>query len=378
MRAIVCILMATVATAGSASQRVRFGPGVCGPIDPARVQLSTETGGLIYPLSTAEVGTSASRIMQSHFLPQKILWASGDRDYSFAVPVDSTVARIMFSGTFDATGGSFTLTAPDGTLVQHGGGVEDTPLNCGRIVTVDSPASGTWHVRMVPSGRFWLAVQAKSPLSLWAVEFVEHATAADADGLVRIQGRPIAGRPATLRVSVSPTITSPAFHLVSLDGRPLQTLELQSADSVEFTGTITLPDQPFRVAVTGRDASGIGAQRMWNGVFNGELVEVIPPAGETVTAGAELPVTFTIRNHGSAVRLSLVGLDHRGKIVTVEPQSLELDAGTEGTATVQLAVPADAPSASEASVRLTATSDVAATVGGFNSALKTFVVVRNP
>ena len=57
-----------------------------------------------------------------------ILWASGDREHSYAVPVDSTVTRMMFSGTFDGTGGSFTLTAPDGTAVQHGGGIEDTPL----------------------------------------------------------------------------------------------------------------------------------------------------------------------------------------------------------------------------------------------------------
>ena len=130
--------------------------------------------------------------------------------------------------------------------------------------------------------------------------------------------------------------------------------------------------------VTGRDASGIEAQRIWRGLFYGERIEVVPPAGETVTAGTEVPVTFTIRNHGAAVRLSLVASDDRGTIVAVEPQTLELDAGTEGTATVRLAVPADARAKSEASVRITATSDVAAAVGGFNSAGKTFVVVRDP
>ena len=258
-----------------------------------------------------------------------ILWASGDREHSYAVPVDSTIVRMMFSGTFDGTGGSFTLIAPDGTPVQHGGGVEDTPMNCGRIVTIDAPASGTWQVRMVPSGRFWLNVHAKSPLSLESAEFVEHDARADADGLVRIQGQPIAGRPATLRVSVSPTIASPAFQLVSLDARPLQTLDLQSTDNSEFSGPITLPAEPFRVAVTGRDASGIEVQRIWRGLFYGELIEVVPPAGETVTAGTEVPVTFTIRNHGAAVRLNLIALDDRGPIVAVEPQTLELDAGAE-------------------------------------------------
>jgi von Willebrand factor A domain-containing protein 7 len=377
MRAIVCILMAaSVVTAGSASQRVRYGPGVCGPIDPPYVYGATHTGGMLFPFSTAELGKGSSRMMQASFLPEMILWASGDREHSYAVPVDSTVVRLTFTGAFDATGGSFTLTAPDGTVVQDGGGVEDTPLNCGRIVTIDAPASGTWRVGLIPSGRFWLNVHAKSPLSLWEAEFVEHDARADTDRLVRIGGQPIAGKPATLRVLVSPNITSPTFQLVSLDARPLQTLALQSTDSREFSGPVTLPAQPFRVVVTGRDASGIEAQRIWRGLFYGELIEVVPPAGETVTAGTEVPVIFTIRNHGAAVRLSLVARDDNGEIVAVEPQTLELDAGTEGTATVRLAVPADVPPGIEASVRLIATSDVTAAVGGFNAASGRFIVVR--
>ena len=368
--------MAAIAvTSGSASQRVRFGPGVCGPIDPIYVKGATETGGQPYPVSTAEVGKS-SRIMEASFLPEMILWASGDSENSYVVPVDPTVVRMMFSGTFDATGGSLTLIAPDGTVVQQGDRVEDTPLNCGRIITIDAPASGTWWVRMVPSGRFWLRVHAKTDLSLTAAEFVQQDARLDSDRLVRIQGEPIAGRPSTLRVSLSPAIKSPTFQLVSLDARPLQAVDLPSTANLEFSGTITLPTQPFRVVVDGRDESGLRVQRIWPRLFHGELVEVVPPAGATVTAGTELPVTFTIRNHGPAVRLSLVSSDHRGRIVAVEPQTLELEAGTEGIATVRLAVPAEARPASEASIRLTATSDATAAVGGFNSASKTFIVVR--
>jgi von Willebrand factor A domain-containing protein 7 len=376
MRPIVWLLMAVITVAsGSASQRVRFGPGVCGPIDPVYIKVATETGGQPFPVSTAEVGKSSS-IMKSSFLREMILWASSDSENSYLVAVDPTVVRIGFSGTFDATGGSMTLIAPDGTVVQQGDRVEDTPLNCGRIITVDAPASGDWRVRMAPSGRFWLRVHAKSDLSLGAAEFVEHDARLESDRFVKIQGEPIAGRPATLRVYVSATIKSPTFQLVSLDAQPLQAIDLQSADNLEFRGTITLPTEPFRVLVNGRDESGIRAQRIWPRVFNGELVEVVPPAGETVTAGTEMRVTFTIRNHGPAVRLSLVAADHRGRIVAVEPPVLELQGGAEGIAAARLTVPADAPPNSEASIRLTATSDAAAAVGGFNSASQTFIVIR--
>jgi hypothetical protein len=375
MRPIVLVLMAVISvTSGSASQRVRFGPGVCGPIDPTYIKGATETGGQPFPMSTAEIGKS-SRIIEASLLSEMILWASGGGESSYLVPVDPTVGRMMFSGTFDGTGGSLTLIAPDGTVVQQGDRVEDTPLNCGRIIAVDAPASGTWRVRMAPSGRFWLRVRAKTDVSLAAAEFVHQDARLESDRLVKIQGEPIAGRPATLRVYLASAIKSPTFQLVSLDARPLQAVDLQSTDNLEFRGTITLPTEPFRVSVNGRDESGIPVQRTWSGLFHGELVEVVPPAGETVTAGTELPVTFTIRNHGPAVRLSLVS-SHGGRIVEVEPATLELGAGAEGIATVRLTVPADARPASETSILLTATSDATAAVGGFNSASKTFIVIR--
>jgi hypothetical protein len=326
-------------------------------------------------MSPAEVGKSL-RVMESSLLPEMMLWASGHSEDSYLIPVDRTVVRMMFSGTFDAAGGSLELIAPDGTVIQQGDRIEDTPLNCGRIITVDAPAGGTWQVRMAPTGRFWLAVHAKSDLSLTAAEFVDHGTGPASDRLVKIQGEPIAGRPATMRVSVSSTFKSPTFQLVSLDGRPLQAIDLQPADDLEFIGTITLPIEPFRVLVNGRDDSGIRPQRVWPRLFHGEFVEVVPPAGETAPAGTEMPVTFTIRNHGPAVRLNLVSSDHRGNVIAVDPPTLELAAGAEGNAIVQLKVPADARPSSEASIRLTATSDGTAAVGGFNSASKTFSVTR--
>lgn len=377
MRPIVLVLAGVITLAsGSASQRVRFGPGLCGPIDPVYVKAATETGGQPLPVSTAEV-TESSRIMEASFLPEMILWASGDREYTYSIPVDPTVVRMMFSGTFDATGGSLTLIPPDGTLMQQQGArVEDVLLSCGRIIIVDAPASGTWQVRTAPSGRFWLSVHARSDLSLTGAEFVERDARPEYDRLVRIQGQPIVGSHATLRVYLSSTIASPTFQLVSLDARPLQAIDLQSADGREFTGAITLPTEPFRVLANGLDESGMRVQRIWPRLFHGEVVEVVPPAGETVTAGTQMPVTFTIRNHGPAVRLSLIASDQGGNLVGVEPPTLELGAGGEGIAIVRLAVPADARPRSEVSIRLTATSDAAASVGGFNSAGKTFAVIR--
>ena len=69
-------------------------------------------------------------------------------------------------------------------------------------------------------------------------------------------------------------------------------------------------------------------------------------------------------------------MDGRGKVVAVDPPALDLAAGAAGSASVRLVVPADAPPLSEASIRLTATSDSTAAVGGFNSAKKMLTVIH--
>ena len=373
-RPVIGVLVAAIAgTAGSQSRGVRYGPRVCGPIDPVYVKGATETGGQPFPLSTAEVAQS-SRVMEASLMPQVLLWASGNSELSYSIPVDASIARMMVSGTFDGTGGSLTLIGPDGAAIRQGDRVADTLLNCGRIVTVDAPATGTWQVRVAPTGRFWLSIHAKSELSLTRAEFVEKE--AGSELLVRIQGEPIADRPATLRVSVSRATKSPTFQLVSLDARLLQSLDLQSSGETEFSGTVTLPAEPFRVLVSAIDESGARAQRIWPGLFHGEVIEVVPPPGETVKAGTRVPVTFRIVNHGPPVRLNLVASDHRGKVIPVEPATLDLGASAEGTAMVVLPVPADAEPASEVSVGLTATADATAAIGGFNGARKAFTVSR--
>ena len=365
----------SIAAPTGETQRVRYGPGVCGPLDPAYVRTATETGGQPFPLSTTDVGQS-SRIMAASSLEETILWASGAGDRSYSIPVDSSVARLMISGTFDGTGGTMTIAGPDGTAISGGDRIEDTLLNCGRVVTLDAPASGTWQVRVAPSSRFWLRASAKSDLSLLSAEFVERSRLPGFDRLAKIQGQPIAGRPATLRVRLSSPLRDRIFQLVSIDARPLYAVTLQSDDDREFSGAIELPGEPFRVVVSGRDESGVPAQRMSGPLFHGEAIEVVPPAGvQTVAAGTDMPVTFVIRNHGPAVRLRLVASDGRGTLMSVDPQTLDLEGGGEANATVRLTVPSDAPEG-EASVRVTASVAGPVDIGGFNSAAKAVSVIR--
>jgi hypothetical protein len=354
------------------SQR-RFGPGVCGPVDPVYLKSATETGGQPFFLSPDEVSKSA-HIMRASSQDELLLWASAQGERTYEVPVDGSVERATFSVSFDGTGGTLAVVSPQGVDVQQDAHSEDTRLNCGRVTTIEAPATGTWQLRVSPSARFWLVARAKSEVSLISAEFVQPGGRPGHEGLFKIQGEPIAGRPAMLQVNLSSAAKSPTFELVSVDARALQTLHLKSMGDEEFVGPVTLPTEPFRVVASGFDESGARFQRIFAALFHATLIEVIPPTLESVVAGITTPVTFKVRNLGPAVRLTLTASDGRGKVVTVEPPAVLLESGTETAAIVRLTVPADAASESEVSVLLTASGDGASSA--MNYARKAFTVTR--
>ena len=193
-----------------------------------------------------------------------ILWAGGtatDAQGGFVVPVDRSVRRLTFSITFDGTGGSAEIAKPDGAVVQAGAG--DTILNCGRILSVDAPEAGDWRVTPVPSSRFWMTVHARSDRDLLTAEFVRRAGRPGHEGLFRINGSPIAGRPGILRIALSdPEERPPVFELLSAQGRSIQRVPLDRVADDEFVGEMALPSVPFRVGVSGTDADGGRYQRM--------------------------------------------------------------------------------------------------------------------
>jgi hypothetical protein len=306
-----------------------------------------------------------------------MLWASGDGEQTFAIAVDPSLERVTFSATFDGTGGSLEVTSPQGGQVQQDERTEDTRLNCGRVVSIEKPPAGTWQLRMAPSGRFWLAARGKSDVSIITAEFVHRAGRPGHEGLFKIQGYPVAGRSATLRVRLSSASKTPAFTLVSQTAQRLQTLTLESvgsnSDNEEFVGNVTLPTEPFRVAASGLDGAGSPWRRVYSALFHAATIEVIPPAFNTLVAGASTPVKFTIRNVGPAARVTLIATDGRGKVLAVEPSTLQLEPATEGAATVNVAVPADARPESEVSILLTTSG---ADPGAMNYARKSFTVAR--
>jgi hypothetical protein len=318
-----------------------FGPGRCGPIDPTYVRIATETGGQIFPLAPSEIAQMGAFMAEaSRGDSAMILWAGGtaaDADGGFVVPVDGSVRQLTLSITFDGIGGSAVIVKPDGAVVRAGTGPRDAVLNCGRFLSIDAPEAGAWRVTPNPSSRFWLVAHARSDRDLLTAEFVLRGGRPGHEGLFPIDGSPIAGRPAILRVAWSePDERMPVFELFSAQGRPIQRVTLDRVGDDEFVGEIELPSSPFRVGVSGTTADGPRYQRMTGRMYRPESVEVVAPGLDEVNAGADTPIAFTVRNHGGRGRYRVTATVGGEVLTRVEPPVLDFAAPGEQRVTVWL------------------------------------------
>jgi len=325
-----------------------FGPGRCGPIDASYVRGANATGGQILPLGPTEVGAAAP-LMAASFNAETVFWATAPLTSSgqtITVPVDGVTSRVAFVLSTDGSIANVTVTDPRGTLVTAGTGVEAFNFGCVRGFAVDQPLSGEWTVQAAGTGTYWFIVHARTDLGLDDAAFVQVAGRPAHEGLFKIPGEPVAGRPATLRARVTREhVTDAIFDLVSLDGARLQAIELSpvtaSSTEEEYVGEIAnLPSIPFRVRVSGRDRTGAVYQRFSGRSFHAATVEVLAPQTVTLAPGQQTPVTVSVRNVGGPVQLQIVAA-FNATVLRVEPATLQLSANEARDVTVWADVPAN-------------------------------------
>jgi von Willebrand factor A domain-containing protein 7 len=328
-----------------------FGPDQCGPADPAYIKTANETGGVPLFLQRSEVGKSFQLMREStRENVSTVLWSSAKltgAGQKFEIPVDSVTERITFTFSVDTKGTRLVLRQPSGQEVVVGSaGVEDTELNCGRLITVVKPKAGKWKAEVSGSGTFWLEAQAQSDIYFIKAEFVETGGRPGHEGLFRIQGQPVAGKPATLQVSMSAGDTrSTEFALVSAKGDVLEKLHLHTTsgdrDFLDLAGEVALPSVPFRVAVTGRDEKEMPYQRFYASLFHAESVQVVPRFSfDELAAGEKRTGEFEVKNFGPPQMFKVTVVDAHKFVTKVEPQELMLGGRGIGKLHVQLAVPA--------------------------------------
>jgi hypothetical protein len=356
-KTLVCAIFLYVFTSAGGAQSPsslnrsrRFGPDACGPADPNYIRMANETGGLPMFLQPAEAAKAFHLVRESTRNNMgTVFWATGTFEampQTFEVPVDSVTRRITFSFSVDTKGSKLILTQPSGgAIVEATANNEITELNCGRIVTVTAPEAGVWHAQIAGTGKFWIEVQAESDIHFISVEFVKKGGRPGHEGLFKIPGQPLAGIHAILQVSLSAKETKTAeFRFVSDRGDSIRELRMESAgsdrDFLEYLGTLEPPNQPFRVAVSGRDSKGQNYQRFFPSLFHAETVEVLPENGsDELSAGNTTTLTFNLRNIGPSNSFKITVTDGHKFVSHVSSQELTLGTGESKTLRVELTVP---------------------------------------
>jgi hypothetical protein len=376
------------AGAASAQQNLShsFGPGQCGPADPAYIQTANETGGVPLFLQRNEAGKAMQLMREStRENVSTLLWASAklaDATQKFDIPVDSVTARITFTFSVDTKGSRLVLRDPAGHEIVTGSAkTEDTELNCGRLITVEKPQAGTWRAEVTGSGTYWLEAQVQSDIYFIKAEFVSVGGRPGHEGLFRIPGQPVAGEPATLQVSLSASdakTTDIAF--VSTSGEVLEKVKMKTTDPdrefLELTGDVTLPKVPFRVAVMGRDTKGIPFQRFDGPLLHAETVQVIPKIDfDEISPGESRKAVFVIRNVGAARNFKLTVTDARRLVTGFEPRELTLREREVKQVEVEVAVPAGSTKVFEDDLVIVASSTTGAPTR--NSAVVKLTVADN-
>ena len=257
--------------------------------------------------------------------------------------------------------GSIDLFRPGGGPV----GVADADalvieLSSGRVYTISPPSTGVWKLDLSGSGAFSVAASGNSSLRLNSFSFVEFTGRPAHEGLFPIQGQPIAGETHTGLASLLGDFSTATWALVSESGDTVTSLNLTRGDpnasADEFVGTLTLPNVPFRVVVSGSDPTGSPFQRLYPTLFRVQTVKVTPdPFPDSLPIGRST-LTFSVQNAGAGDTFRISAADNFGFVSTVQPSSLSLGAGAAASVSVTLAVPSTVTPGATLSLTLTATS----------------------
>lgn len=241
------------------------------PVDPEYFRTAEESGGQLYMLDPSEmehVVELSNLGLQG--LTETVFRAGGALDddaREFVVGLDAGVERIAFV-VFVECKDSVKIISPSGREAADEAYLADQRLRAGRFLTVNTPLTGVWRVRVEGSGKFSVAVLAKSQLALRSLQFVEsQGGAAEESASSGKSLRAAAGAAQNVRAWLSGRAGAAQLKLMAADGTTIQSVALEKVsggeenDGAEFVGVFKVPAQQFRVAVEGLDGRGLHFQR---------------------------------------------------------------------------------------------------------------------
>ncbi len=242
--------------------------------DPSMVAVSEASGGQIFLLDPSELGAAAAMLTARDGLDEVLRRVVGQVEpgmHTVEAHVDASVDRVLFSASLQCLQ-AIEIVRPSGVPVAASDpDVTWQAFDAGRQVGVRDPAPGPWTVRLAGKGLLAVVVHARAGVALERVQLVRADGRAGHEGLVRDDAPLIAGTRRLIEVRLSPGLVDPEFEMRTSGDGPLGPVwperDARQDETATYRGEFTVPDQSFRVMVTGRDAAGSLVQRVQAGLF---------------------------------------------------------------------------------------------------------------
>lgn len=330
--------------------------GSCSPIDPAYLEAAQRTGGQTFrisPYETSKLFSVIAPMLSGDLQPLRIIFDSITSERRYAVPVDSTVRRVMFSVAL-ASGMQINVIRPSGEVVAAGD-PDDliTTLSTGKIITVETPTPGMWQLQLQGTGTVAASVFGNSDLEFGDFAFVALSGRDLHEGLFPIFGQPVAGEEQLAKARLYGEYGSAEFQIGDLAGEPMMPLNMvlgghPDVASDEYIGEAVLPEQSFRIYARGVDVNGYEFIRAYPPSFRLQTVKVEPnPDPAYLARGTATEVTFTVTNVGTRGSFRILVSDEQRFVTTYAPTFLVLEAGASAMVKVTVNVPEDTDLASD-------------------------------
>ncbi|XP_056265192.1 von Willebrand factor A domain-containing protein 7 [Pseudoliparis swirei] len=283
---------------------------------------------------------------------------------TFPFTLDGSLKNITIYITGNAI--TFTLTDPTGvsqTYNEASGklGTINTVGNLRRIRLHVGRDTGGWKIEIISTQPYTLKVTGQSTIT-FIYDFVEKFGGPHA-GYAQLSGRPQAGQPATLMLSVigrkgPSSMTIGSVALVTVSGaetvRNSTTSDMGNGDLLVTVDHV--PEGEFVVLLKGTDkVSASEFQRQSTTQMSVSKVNIKAVVDSNMEPGTEFHLPFSVLTQGSGGRYAISARIDKDFPVTY-PRSLTLTSGEYANSSLTITPPAGTPSGTDVTLTLEAKS----------------------
>jgi hypothetical protein len=358
-------------------------------VDPVYSDIANRTGGQVFvpdPANMEGLGEMLALLSSSNALELLSVQGTGtETEKLYSAPVGEGMGRLMVSATGVK---GVRVRRPDGSEVTPGAGVKYLKLGNGGIYAIASPQAGRWEAVLEEPGDFSLKVLALrasagkapadtgaqpasaepaaaphfEPVEFDSFRFLEPGGRPGHEGLFPIQGEPIAGTPMAVEADLDGDFSTARFEFRTPEGEALSQFALtREPGGASYSGTVTVPAQPFRIYVLGLDARGYRYQRALAQTVSPQTFRLSAQRYPELRPGEINTCVVRLKNLGPADSFHIVIYDQHSYLKPLRQADFPLDGGEEAEIALTLDIPPDAAPADTITITAQRATDPKAT-----------------